>query len=82
MGVFERARDRLGQNPSPSQRKSFGTHARLFTEAETLRRVVYARRRWGQQVTNGSHGTRLLTTVYCMCVYQTSTLLGVLVFGF
>lgn len=40
MGVFERARDRLGQNPSPSQRKSFGTHARLFTEAETGKHYV------------------------------------------
>jgi hypothetical protein len=43
--------------------------------------VVYARHKWGQQVRDGSHGTKLLATVYCMCMYQTSTLLGAVVSG-
>ena len=43
--------------------------------------VVYMRRKWGQQAGNGSHGTKLLTTVYCMCVYRTSALLGAVVSG-
>jgi hypothetical protein len=86
-GEFEHARDRLGQRTSPSQRECFSTHARLCSPVQRRMRQGNATScmhgtSGDKQVRNGSHGTRLLTTVYCMCMYQTSTLLGEVESGF